>query len=349
MYACCLFAVLATCSLNMAAAAKGLDLCSTFQSNATDPCLPGGRWDVVLQSCVGNGEGPGCYACYSGKYCKTFNSSALCMVTCAGGNPLMFQEYWEQDGNDLCTSSPVSYREGYQNQDAMSGPVAEISTAICELHAEVGNAVCDGHDVVVGFGSTQVMAAAMYALASLADTANSEMLHIATQVPYYMHYPYQANVTTVENTDSDGMRVGAVFDPAANVSWSTSAEIVTAPNNPDGKQRSNACTTPPPLCSRWCAGQMRTALGPDSQALHDYAYLWPHFTSKLVDRSTAHPCGMLTLGCPQQIRPGREQRYHDLHRLQDGWHGWSSLRLGIGSQPGCGHSHAQLHHPVHAR
>ena len=117
-----LYVAAAVLALVAGAAAEGtqLNLCAWGEQHA-DPCLPGGKWDPLLASCQGSMSGQSCFQCYSGPNCDTlapFSSSmnASCTVVIAGGNPVLFQEYWEQQANDGCTSTPTSYRTSYQVQ-----------------------------------------------------------------------------------------------------------------------------------------------------------------------------------------------------------------------------------------
>ena len=117
-----LYVAAAVLALMAGAAAEGtqLNLCAWGEQHA-DPCLPGGKWDPLLASCQGSMSGQSCFQCYSGPNCDTlapFSSSmnSSCTVVIAGGNPVLFQEYWEQQANDGCTSTPTSYRTSYQVQ-----------------------------------------------------------------------------------------------------------------------------------------------------------------------------------------------------------------------------------------
>ena len=165
-----------------AASGLQLDLCAWGEAHASDPCLPGGKYDPLLKRCAGAMPGSECYACFTGPNCQTLASNTSdCTVVSGGGNPLLFQEYWEQQTFDGCTSVPTSYREGYQVRGAAAAvgrprtcvltaprahgqtmgnfaPISDVEDAIRFLHGVVGNADTTDHEVVLGFGSTQVMA-----------------------------------------------------------------------------------------------------------------------------------------------------------------------------------------------
>ena len=135
------------------------------------------------------------------------------------------------------------------NNVAACGMLPELEATIRDLHRLIGNANVDpDRHIVLSFGSTQLINAAAFAL--LDRENGTESVISAGEVPWYGDYRrtgtfYNSNLFrwTEENEDLSGKRV---------------IEFITHPNNPDGTLR------------------RRTV--PDSLAVWDHAYYWPHFT-----------------------------------------------------------------------
>ena len=76
--------------------------------------------------------------------------------------------------------------------------------------------------------------ATLFAKAALLAQADpTATLQVYAPAPYYMHYPYQANVTVVP-TATGATRLGAVWAGNAAATDPSAFEIVTRPNNPNG-------------------------------------------------------------------------------------------------------------------
>lgn len=237
----------------------------------TDPCLPGGKWDPVLNRCAGY-EGRDCFQCHSGSQCKTLEGDS-CVIT-GGGDPILFQEYWEsaEHGNGLpCTSIPSDFRPYYQFNQKKKEILDPLEKTIRDLHASVGNVDADGYHIVIGFGATQVTAAAFAALSQeVAFSANNKFsmedsVELFAQVPYYQMYQLQANGTVYK--DKIGNYRVARWNKEADPNSGMVIEVNTCPNNPDSTCR------PPKVKD-------------DKRVIHDFTYLWPHFTLDYAKHAT---------------------------------------------------------------
>lgn len=233
----------------------------------SDPCMPGGKWDPVLNRCMGY-DGRNCFQCYSGPQCKTLLGDS-CVIT-GGGDPIVFQEYWESNGLP-CTSIPSDFRPYYQFNQNKKEMLEPLENTIRELHASVGNVDAKGYHIVIGYGATQVTAAAMSVLSQnialkKTDTPNSSSdIEIFAQAPYYRMYQLQANKTIYK--DQDGKYRVAHWNKEADPNSATTIEVNTCPNNPDSYCR------PPKVKD-------------DKRVIHDFTYLWPHFTQKYALHAT---------------------------------------------------------------
>eukprot|EP01102_Stenamoeba_stenopodia_P001854 TRINITY_DN11679_c0_g1_i1.p1 TRINITY_DN11679_c0_g1~~TRINITY_DN11679_c0_g1_i1.p1 ORF type:complete len:415 (-),score=80.31 TRINITY_DN11679_c0_g1_i1:38-1282(-) len=194
-----------------------------------------------------------CFQCYSGSSCE--NEQSPCLVEATDGNPLLFQQFWEQNDTNGEVVIPSNYRSGYQLSSVLldggnlTGIQPYLKQAIVDLHAEVGNAVTDGYNIVLGSGATQLIAAVVYAYAQV---TGAPVVAFA-QTPYYDGYPQWA-----------------MFNPAIS-SWSADTnltgaqpivEFITTPNNP--------------------TGEVRQPYYANSYHVYDCVYYWPSLTNITV-------------------------------------------------------------------
>jgi len=201
--------------------ASSLPLSTCSSSSATDPCLPGGKWDLIQAVCVGY-DFRGCFGCYTGPTCDTLD--AACTLVLEGGQPAVFQEYWESVNGEPCTATGADYQTEYTFTTAYPPLLDEIR----KLHSNVGNAETEGYEIVLGVGATGVMNSLMYALAVVEGNSTCK---IFSQKPHYGNYVPQAlNTYSPPGGFLD-------FDYDADVESEGTYEIVTYPNNPDGAMR----------------------------------------------------------------------------------------------------------------
>ncbi|KAG6517189.1 tryptophan aminotransferase-related protein 1-like isoform X2 [Zingiber officinale] len=168
------------------------------------------------------------------------------------GDPTMYKSFWKRMGHrgDITIAGwqGISYFSDVTNLCWFLEP--EFDHEIRRLHRLVGNAVADGHFVVVGTGSTQLFQAALYAL-SPPDTPHP--LSVVSAAPYYSSYP----------AVTDYLRSGLyrwAGDASAFKGNNIYIELVCSPNNPDGSIREAVLKSE------------------NGTIIHDLAYYWPQYT-----------------------------------------------------------------------
>ncbi|EOD06631.1 hypothetical protein EMIHUDRAFT_53100, partial [Emiliania huxleyi CCMP1516] len=190
-----------------------------------------------------------CFDCFEGPSCSTRLEGEACVVVANSGTPYLFEDYWLARPRSAPLSVLPSYHIGYDAH------VPRLEAAIRSLHGLVGNAVTDGREVVVGIGSTELIAAALYALSPTQDEATAS---VWSRAPYYSGYKQSA--TFFRSAGFEWAADNASSPPPATAERPL-IELVTSPNNPDGHARA------------------ASVAGPHSSAVMDHAYLWPHFTA----------------------------------------------------------------------
>ena len=226
----------------------------TCSTPSPDPCLPGGKYDSITKSCTGYSSSSNCFACYSGANCEVHDSTNSCTVSLTGGQPVMFEEYFEllEDAQVACTTTSEDYRNGYQFSE--SGTFPPLEEEIRKLHKNVGNAEIEGYEIVIGNGGTGVMNAILYAVASQASSSSaSSPPSILVQAPFYTNYKNQV-LSTYSNPNKH-----LIWDPSADPLSNSTFEINTYPNNPTGQKRAPLVNHP-------------------SRVIYDCIYNWPQFT-----------------------------------------------------------------------
>ena len=154
----------------------------------------------------------------------------------------------------------------------------ELERHVRLLHRLVGNAAAEGNNIVFGAGSTQLLNAALHALAG----DNSSPSTVVATVPYYpvtflslrqilpkpnvcffsSSSSSQAYRTQTEYWKSKVLEWKGATSVRRNSSSTASKnfiEFVTSPNNPDG---------------RWQAASLS-----GSSVINDHAYYWPHYAA----------------------------------------------------------------------
>lgn len=100
------------------------------------------------------------------------------------GDPTMYGRYWQQMGDKttivLSGWQSISYFSDVKNLCWFLE--SEFANAVVRLHKLVGNAVTEGHHIVVGTGSTQLFQAVLYALCHA--NAN-EPISVVSAAPFY--------------------------------------------------------------------------------------------------------------------------------------------------------------------
>lgn len=144
--------------------------------------------DVSRDACSGNGilfddaESCTCFDCWTGDACEERLHGDACVVHAAGGTPLIFEDYWVAHPEAETVLRP-SYHIGYGDE------MPRLEHAVRELHAMVGNADLRGQHVVFGIGSTELINAALYALATTCGHTETDGAAPSSRVwaepPYY--------------------------------------------------------------------------------------------------------------------------------------------------------------------
>ncbi|KAK6940068.1 Alliinase, EGF-like domain [Dillenia turbinata] len=194
-----------------------------------------------------------CNTCYEGPDCSQFSS--LCVVDADGGNPLFLEPFWVKHAASSAVVVAGWHRMSYAYDSAATPLMSqELEKKIRKLHKLVGNAVSDNRFIVFGVGSTQLLAAAIYALSS---NLSNPPAQIVASVP---HYPvYQAQADMFRSVDFEFLGDPSLRKNTTDLSTEF-IEIVTSPNNPDGQLNR-------PILQ-----------GSSAKTVYDHAYYWPHFT-----------------------------------------------------------------------
>lgn len=158
-----------------------------------------------------------------------FNKEILQPLDLVYGDPQFMLPYWEKTKVD---GLGFARHLGYQFR-----PSSLLKEEIKLLHENVRNANITQKDVVIGNGAKQVLYAAMYAMQRVYGYE-----FVTASSPYFPRFPKMAEL--------------------AGLHWASrwtdeSLQIITSPNNPDGK--------------------LQDSVGPN--LIHDLVYNWPQYVS----------------------------------------------------------------------
>ncbi|KAG2304375.1 hypothetical protein Bca4012_063372 [Brassica carinata] len=224
--------------------------------------------DAASVSCSGHGrayvDGLGiidgnkppfeCNNCYTGKDCSFLLSDYPADAN--SGDPLFLEPFWMQNAEGSAVVESGWHRMSYFYHKDGQYISAELERIIRKLHNVVGNAVTDNRLVIFGTGSTQLIAASVHALS---QTNSSSPSRLVSSVPYYYMNKELTEVFNYAHIKFEG-DASAWKKSEHNDNMTQVIEIVTSPNNPDGKLK-------------------RAVLeGPSVKTVHDYAYYWPHLS-----------------------------------------------------------------------
>uniref|UniRef100_A0A803L0Q2 Alliinase C-terminal domain-containing protein n=1 Tax=Chenopodium quinoa TaxID=63459 RepID=A0A803L0Q2_CHEQI len=175
------------------------------------------------------------------------------------GDPMMFYPYWKNIDNEcsvtIKASDMISYLANPKEPDFIY-QMPEFIDAVRRMHRVVGNAVTDGRYIIGGTGSSQLFIAAIRALAFTvkeSNTCNNKHIPVVCAEPYYSFYK-----EAMEQERSELYK----WQGDANTFKEESGpyiEVVTSPNNPDGRSRK-------PVVNR-----------EEGLLIYDLAYYWPHY------------------------------------------------------------------------
>lgn len=204
-----------------------------------------------------------CHACAQGSHCESTSAArrrdASCVIDVRAGQPTLFEDYWlRARARRTCVSAEHSL------EYALSGEaMPRLLAAIRAVHALVGNARLDANvSIIVGVGSLSLLQAAMTATATWAGPAAAGPTHVWAPSPYLS---YIADACRSHGRLLNCSRLGQREPPRRQEfampdgRWLPLVEVVTSPNNPDGRLQ-------------------RSRLSGPNVVVHDHAYYWPHFT-----------------------------------------------------------------------
>ncbi|KAL0361824.1 UNVERIFIED_CONTAM: Tryptophan aminotransferase-related protein 4 [Sesamum radiatum] len=173
-------------------------------------------------------------------------------VECSG-DPLFLEPFWMQHAASSAVVVAGWHRMSYKFSDD-SYISQELETHIRRVHAVARNAITKGKYFIFGGGSTQLLAAAVYALSmNLSSTAK-----VVAAAPAYPLYKLQTDFFQNTRFEYDG---DALLLKNSSDTITKMIELVASPNNPDGNL------------------QEAVLRGPNVRAIYDHVYYWPHFTA----------------------------------------------------------------------
>ncbi|KAH7427333.1 hypothetical protein KP509_10G039800 [Ceratopteris richardii] len=198
-----------------------------------------------------NGGWCQCYSCFTGSICSEIIHD--CVINFDHGDPKMFEKYWSLHQNTVSAVLRGNERMSYFSDKEAVCWFLEPSLAmeIKLMHKMIGNAVTEGHHIVVGTGSSQLISAALYALSSL---AHHRPVDVVSASPFYSSYPPMTNF--LESQLHHWAGDASSYKTSGQNAY---IELVTSPGNPDGMIHSAVVDGTGPV-------------------IYDLAYYWPHYT-----------------------------------------------------------------------
>lgn len=149
------------------------------------------------------------------------------------GDPAFLQPYWRGFKPEVISGSGLDM--GYVNSYGSES----LKQAIRDIHNKVGNAVADDKHIVLGVGASQMLAAAVYAL------KNKD---VWAKPPFFSRF--------LQLTKFAGIDANLVVSDLPPIPGELT-QIITCPNNPDGKHESFSYT---------------------EDSIYDLVYNWPQYT-----------------------------------------------------------------------
>ncbi|XP_010682419.2 tryptophan aminotransferase-related protein 1 [Beta vulgaris subsp. vulgaris] len=222
-------------------------------------CLTEGKQKANIANgnvnCNGNGV-------KSNGYNNHSSSNNDVVISLDRGDPKIYYTYWKKM-DDKCkvtikASELMSYFGDY-DEGGVFYQLPEFSNAVHRMHRIVGNAVTEGRYIIGGTGSSQLFTVALRALASTVNaTTNNSVLKkkhipVVCAQPYYSCYEEALQEEKSEVYKWRG-------DANSFEGEGPYIEVVTTPNNPDGRLRE-------PVVKK--EGGM---------VICDLAYYWPQYT-----------------------------------------------------------------------
>ncbi|PON52681.1 Trytophan aminotransferase [Parasponia andersonii] len=191
-----------------------------------------------------------CNPCYEGPDCSQFIPT--CSADATSGDPYFLEPFWMKKAESSAVLVSGWHRLGYTYSDG-SYISKVLENEIRQLHDVVGNAVTKGRYIIYGAGSTQLLNAAVHALASQNSSSPAK---VVASSPYFQLYKTQTEF--FQSRDFEFAGEASMWKNKTN-STTQFIEFVTSPNNPDGKLTKAVLQ------------------GPNAKAIFDRVYYWPHY------------------------------------------------------------------------
>ncbi|XP_028789728.1 tryptophan aminotransferase-related protein 4-like [Neltuma alba] len=197
-----------------------------------------------------------CNACYGGSDCTQLLPD--CQVDADSGDPTFLEPFWVKNAGSSAVVISGWHRMSYEFSDG-SLISEELKKHIETVHAITGNAITQGKHIIFGPGATFLLHAAVHSL-SHQHSASASLSNVVASIPYYPVYKEQTEFFKAEDYKFSGDSAKWKEDNDYLKTSSNIIELVTSPNNPDGRLRKAVLE------------------GPSVKKVHDLAYYWPHFT-----------------------------------------------------------------------
>lgn len=152
------------------------------------------------------------------------------------GHPSFMQEYWSLQQTFLGPSVENFSNRSFRYSSEIHPP---LEKSIRLIHKKVGNADVSGHSLAIGSGATEALIACLVVLKNRGYTT------VFAEAPHFTRFQDCARLAGLHWSLRPSSQEGLI-------------EIVTAPNNPDGK--------------------MQKGIYEDSLKILDLSYHWPQYT-----------------------------------------------------------------------
>ena len=178
-----------------------------------------------------------CYQCFAGPSCAVPEPN--CTVFAGVAQISFASEWFQQHEQEASANIPSAYRLDYDCQSLITNECTStlaraVNKSLRRLHLQVANvasSVLDSHTLLIGAGATQLIYAAIESMVDLHQNQTGKSnVTVFTKPPFWPEF---------RNAESD-TRVHFTIDGSSTLDPEHTIEIITTPNNPDMRWRSNA-------------------------------------------------------------------------------------------------------------
>jgi len=198
-----------------------------------------------------------CFDCYYGDNCEFMKEMNDCHAEADGVDLGLTKEVIVAP-NLLITSS---YRMDYEGWKTITGGNKDkqmdflLHQTLTDLHKAVGNANTDGHTLVVGLGSHQLIQAANHAVSkNIYKGGAGETSSVYGQVPYWSKFPRMVNEFAPRTEWIDDSASAEAAEETESL-----IEMIVSPSNP----------------GNLLASEQAPLLAPKERQIWDLVYYWP--------------------------------------------------------------------------